>query len=272
MPCALRVRGPRSWALGNTDWHLCNFLFNSWISSSLSASRLSRSRILSSFSNKILAKSSSRSLIVLSSTRSNFAAKLLPRTPQLPIVEQVGREKVGETRWQKCPVTLTIPLFHPYYTDVNICERLGKPGYYSEGESRRMIDPLGASVHWSSGELRTIPHWETNYNSAFPFNGRTAQVDESIEEWPRLHKYRPLCPAIIHQQPNICCSVNYFYHHRPTQGCVWSSEAPTTGERACSLDTVNMSILIVAMCGSCWDPQAKHSEQVESCISVVIQL
>lgn len=64
MPCALRVLGPISWALGSTDWHLCSFLFSSWISSSLSASRLSKSRILSSFSSRILAKSSSRSLML----------------------------------------------------------------------------------------------------------------------------------------------------------------------------------------------------------------
>lgn len=63
MPCALRVLGPISWALGRTDWHLCNFLFSSWISSSRSASRLSKSRILSSFSSRILAKSSSKSLM-----------------------------------------------------------------------------------------------------------------------------------------------------------------------------------------------------------------
>lgn len=74
MPCALRVLGPISWALGSTDWHLCNFLFSSWISSSLSASLLSRSRILSSFSSRILAKSSSRSLMLKSAL--NFAAIL----------------------------------------------------------------------------------------------------------------------------------------------------------------------------------------------------
>lgn len=64
MPCALRVRGPISCALGRTDWHLCSFLFSSWISSSRSASRRSKSRILSSLSNRILVKSSSRSLML----------------------------------------------------------------------------------------------------------------------------------------------------------------------------------------------------------------
>lgn len=66
MPCALRVRGPISCALGRTDWHLCSFLFSSWISSSRSASRRSKSRILSSFSSRILAKSSSSSLMLKS--------------------------------------------------------------------------------------------------------------------------------------------------------------------------------------------------------------
>lgn len=71
MPCALRVLGPISWALGKTDWHLCSFLFSSWISSSLSARRLSKSRILSSLSSRILAKSSSRSL--MSNSALNFS-------------------------------------------------------------------------------------------------------------------------------------------------------------------------------------------------------
>lgn len=69
IPCALRVLGPISWALGSTDWHLCSFLFSSWISSSLSASRLSKSRIRSSFSSRILAKSSSRSLMSVSALK-----------------------------------------------------------------------------------------------------------------------------------------------------------------------------------------------------------
>ena len=66
MPCALRVRGPISCALGRTDWHLCNFLFSSWISPSRSASRFSNSFILSSLSRSIFAKSSSRSLMLKS--------------------------------------------------------------------------------------------------------------------------------------------------------------------------------------------------------------
>ncbi|KAG9484982.1 hypothetical protein GDO78_008208 [Eleutherodactylus coqui] len=73
MPCALVVLGPIWVLLGiaRTDWYLCSFLFSSWISSSFSDKRFSRSLILSSFSMRILAKSSSRSLIVLAKLSSS---------------------------------------------------------------------------------------------------------------------------------------------------------------------------------------------------------
>ena len=88
IPCARRVRGPMICALGKTDWHLCSFLLSSWISSSLSSKRLSKSRILSSFNIKIFAKSSSRSLIM----------KFWQTSPDVPKKTQSQRPTTFKTR------------------------------------------------------------------------------------------------------------------------------------------------------------------------------
>lgn len=76
IPWARLVLGPMIWALGSTDWHLCSFLFSSWISSSFSTRRLSMSFILSSFSTRSLVNSPCRSLIFI-----EFQLKLFSPPP-----------------------------------------------------------------------------------------------------------------------------------------------------------------------------------------------
>lgn len=155
MPCALRVRGPISCALGRTDWHLCSFLFNSWISSSRSASLLSRSRILSSFSSKILVKSSSRSLM-LKILALNFAN--LRRELQLDVLFFLfwGGSTNPELETRDDAPTVSPPLSFSLRTSV----RSGEPCVWSRWSR------ANATIRQVSGEPLTILHWETNCSRA----------------------------------------------------------------------------------------------------------